>query len=108
MTDYYKEKTCPVCGKSFYPTYYADWGWMTPNGKPVCSYTCQRKSEKNPKSISKPPKKRRAVRIIETGQIFDSIGECADFLGTQRTAIYNSLNHKGGRYKNIHLERIMI
>lgn len=108
MTEYYKEKTCPVCGKTFCPSRFGEWGWLTPRGKPVCSYTCQRESERNPKSISKPPKKQKAYRIIETGEIFLNAAECAAHLNTNKTSIYNSLNHKEGRFKDIHLERVII
>ena len=106
MTQWFKNDVCPVCGKTFYPESMMEWGWKTPKGKNVCSYSCQRKSEKNPKSIPKPQRKRRAVRIIETGKVFESVGECAIYLETSRTAIYNSLNHKGGRFKDFHLERV--
>ena len=106
MNRNYIEKVCPVCGKVFYPSYMMLWGWLTPKGEPVCSYTCQRISEKNPKAIRKPKRKRRAVRIIETGKVFESVGECAIYLETTRTSIYNSLNHNGGRFKGFHLERV--
>ena len=108
MSEYYAEKICPVCGKVFYPSYLMNWGWLTPKNVPVCSYTCQRKSENNPKSISKPKRKRSAVRIVETGRMFESVDECAVFFNTTRQSIYNSLNLRGGKYGEFHLERVKV
>ena len=108
MNQWFKYEECPVCGKTFYPESMMKWGWKTPKGKNVCSYTCQRVSEKNPKSIPKPKRKRKAVRVIETGRVFESIEECAVFYGVTRQYIYNSLNLKKGRFKDLHLERVIV
>jgi len=53
----------------------------------------------------RPGPRRRAVRIIETGDEFVSLRDCAEYLGTEASCISWSLRHSG-TYKGYHLEYI--
>ena len=47
----YREYNCPVCGEKFRISSFLGWGWVIgseTSPKPVCSYKCQRKWEKDP------------------------------------------------------------
>lgn len=104
MNDRYKESICPECGKVFYPEYMLRWGWKNPKGENVCSYSCQRKSEKNPKAMRKPCK--TSVRIIETGEIFQSITACANSLNV-RVPNLRYYIERGKPFRGFHIERVV-
>ena len=106
MNEHYVEKVCPVCGKVFYPGYLMMWGWKNPSDELVCSYRCQRKSEKKPKSTRKPLRSMVAVRIVETGQVFESISDCAAHFHTSTSALRHSI-YEGRDYKGYHIERVV-
>lgn len=105
----YAKHICPICGKKFFPEYDMFWVYRIGGYKYqlVCSYTCMRKWQLNPKSMSKPKKERRKIRIVETGEVFNSTMECAEFFNTTRQAIYNSFHKSNGKYKGFHLERVI-
>lgn len=107
MNEHYKEKTCPECSKVFYPEYLLKWGWKNPKDEPVCSYTCQRKSEKKhySRSIKKPCK--TTVRIIETGEIFQSITACANSFDVKVMTLRYYID-KGKPFRGLHIERVVI
>lgn len=46
------------------------------------------------------------VKIIETGKTFDSLTECASYLGVDRTAVGFCLRDKSNTCKSYHIERI--
>jgi hypothetical protein len=94
-------KQCPVCGKKFNPApehaYY-----IGKNRKNFCcSYTCMRNNEKHKTvvPINKKPKYGTAVRIVETGETFRSIKQCAEHLdvyySSVRKAVINGYTCKG-------------
>lgn len=49
--------------------------------------------------------RRKAVRILETGDEFESLHECARYFGTDRSCISWALRHSGS-YRGYHLEYI--
>ena len=50
--------------------------------------------------------RKKAVRIIETGEEFDSTNECAIAIGADRTQIKDCLHGKCKTYKGLHFEYI--
>lgn len=110
-TNYYgrHKKTCPVCGKEFLPA--PEHSYFVDNNKQklVCSYTCVRKREKeleaqcSTRSIC--TKDGISVRLVETGEEFKSISECARHLNTARSIINHCVKN-GYPFKGIHIERI--
>ena len=114
MADVYASwvmRTCPICKKEFLPA--GQHGWKIGDSpsyeEPVCSYTCQRKWEKNRK---KAPKHNpygfgmaKAVRIVETGEKFRTITECAKHLGVSSSVVSYCLHH-GKVYKGMHIEKV--
>ena len=101
-------RTCPLCGKEFLPAGMHSWtiGNNSMTQELVCSYTCMRKWEKNPKrkndySIGKKVK----VRVIETGEVFDSIKQCAAKLRTSTSSIHNCI-YKGRTSRGFHIEKV--
>jgi hypothetical protein len=109
--NYDKERTCPVCGKEFYPGFCYQWGWRIgneSNPQLVCSYKCQRKWETSPERNKKPRQKRERipVKIIETGEIFGSLSECASWLNTTATVIHNKIKNKKD-FNGLHFERVV-
>lgn len=106
MGELYKECECPECGKIFYPEYLMNWGWKSPSGELVCSYHCQRKSEKKMPKKKNPQRKRIPVRIVETGETFDSISDCSIHLNTSGANIYRCV-HLGRTHKGLHIERVV-
>lgn len=104
----WKIKTCPVCGCDFLPA--AQHSYKIKRGsreEVVCTYSCQRKWEK-----SEPGKRKRkkqtqikgiAVRVIETGEVFESVAACAAHFNCSRTSIYKCL--KGNTYNDYHMEK---
>lgn len=106
MDENYKATACPQCGKKFYPKrYLMKWGYLNPKGEPVCSYSCQRASEKNPKYSNNKQRILVPVRIVETGEEFDSISKCAAHLNVQPSNLYYCI-HKGREYRGLHIERV--
>lgn len=102
--------TCPVCGEDFLPA--PQHGWKIGEGKKaelVCTYSCQRKwekaSEKQRETMRKPKRKRIAVRVIETGEVFESVAACAEHFNTSKTCIYKCF--RGLTYNNLHMERVV-
>lgn len=102
------EIKCPVCGKMFIPapehSYKIGEGIK---GELVCTYSCMRKWEKNPK---KPKRvcnngKRTAVRVVETGKEYDTITKCAKALHVSGATIYNCLYH-GKTIDGLHIEKV--
>lgn len=96
MAEHWVMKRCPICGKEYLPA--AQHGWAIKEGTKkelVCSYTCQRKYEKNPKmKIKKRSNKAKiAVKVIETGEEFKSITECAEHFNVSTTTIHHCLYH---------------
>lgn len=106
MNERYKESICPECGKVFYPEYLLKWGWKNPEGENVCSYSCQRKSENKPKKKRNPSRERIPVRIVETGEVFRSISDCASEFGTSNMSIHKCI-YQGKAYKGLHIERVV-
>lgn len=49
------------------------------------------------------PRKRR-VRLIETGEIFESARACAEELGVAHTSVLRCANHHTNRCKGYHIE----
>lgn len=103
-------ETCPVCGKDFLPA--SQHGWKIGEGTKeqlVCTYPCQRAwekaSEKKKATMRKPKRKRNAVRVIETGEIFESVAACAEHFNTSKTCIYKCF--RGGTYNKLHMERVV-
>ena len=103
--DEYNLNICTECGKVFSTEGRPGWGWKNVKGEKVCSYTCQRKSETRPKKAAR-IYNRVAVRIVETGEIFKSITECAARLNTTATALRHSI-YEGKDYRGYHIERVM-
>ena len=119
-----EEIKCPVCGKMFNaaPEHSYTIGYGEKRGKNkkrlVCTYSCMRKWEKEqaekPKktSLNKAPVQRRnipyksvAVRIVETGETFSSLDECAKHLNTVGSNIGYGLK-TGKGYKGYHFEKV--
>jgi hypothetical protein len=50
----------------------------------------------------------KTVRIVETGDIFSSVKDCAEFLGVEPTNVSRCLRgqRKGQRIKGYHIEYI--
>ena len=51
---------------------------------------------------------KRPVRIVETGQVFDSLQECANYLGVTRGNVSRVITgeRKGQRIKGYHIEHV--
>lgn len=107
------ERECPICGKPFSPTVQHIYkAGKAANRKFVCSYTCQRAWEKNPDVLKKGIKKRRsegnnkvAVRVVETGEVFDSILACAKGLGISTNSVHHCIYY-GKTSKGLHIEKV--
>lgn len=99
----YNLEVCTVCGEVFSTEYRAGWGWRDVDGKKVCSYTCQRKSETAGKK--NPQRKRIAVKVVETGETYASMSECAGALGICYKTVYEGI-HNGKDIKGMHLVEV--
>ena len=103
-------RKCPICGEMFSPA--AEHSYYIAENKRnlVCSWTCVRKWEKKQKAAfygcSNQSRKRLEVRIIETGEMFDSITECARHLGVSHSYARKMLSHKYA-YNGLHIERVI-
>ena len=99
---------CPICEKMFSPA--PEHSYKIGEGikcQLVCSYTCERKWEKDPK---KPKKEctngqKIPVRVIETGKEYDSITKCANALKVSNSAIYHCIYY-GKTAKGLHVEMV--
>lgn len=110
MSGYHWEmRKCPVCGKEFLPTGLHSYkiGTVASEQKLVCTYTCQRKWEKEQEEKAKRKKshKGKLVRIVETGETFKSVVECAARLNTYPANLYKCIS-KGITYNGYHIERV--
>ena len=103
-------RECPVCGKMFSPA--PEHSYCIGNKqKLVCSYSCVRKWEKEPRQQRKPNHEPTRnpngtaipVRITETGQQFGSITECAKHLGVSYSCARKMLYY-GNSHNGLHLE----
>lgn len=103
---YSNEEICPVCGETYRPAPEHAYRVGNGEGKLVCSYNCQREWEKNPKTFTTKERKwvKVYVKVIETGEIFDSIKDCANRFKTSTTTIHRCMDH-GKTYKGFHFER---
>ena len=99
---------CPVCDKMFTPA--AEHSYKIGEGikcQLVCTYTCQCNWEKDPKK----PKKvctngqKIPVRVVETGEEYDSMTKCAKALKVSNTAIYDCIYY-GKTTKGLHIEKV--
>ena len=108
MNEHYTKFVCPVCGKVFYPAVSELWGWKigeTCRPKLVCSYKCQREWENKPRKKSRINRKRVAVKIVETGEIFECIEDCANKFDVSASWLSKCLR-TGRAYNGIHIERV--
>lgn len=98
---------CPICGKEFLPASQHYWriGDVPSRERLVCSYSCMRKWEKTPKNKRKVDRKRVAVRILETGEVFESVADCAKHLGIPRDRVSKML-YNGRAYNGYHIEKV--
>ena len=109
VPDVEKQITCPVCGELFAPaeehSYYIEHN----KRKLVCTYTCMRKWEKGEvKRLFAPKPKNRKygdIRIVETGETFKSIGECAVHLKAAYSGVLRALQ-RGYICKGYHIEEV--
>ena len=101
---------CPQCKEEFYISPLIQrWGWVIgteANPIPVCSYKCQRASERKAKGKPKQQRNRVPVRIRETGEVFRSISECAAYLNTSNNSIYRCID-RGIPFYDLHIERVV-
>lgn len=98
-----KEEQCPVCQKMFAPA--VEHAWKVDRDL-VCSYTCQRKGEKDPSMMKKTKSgKKIAVRVVETGETFESIRKCAKALNISNTMVHYCVRD-GRTVKGLHIERV--
>lgn len=91
-------RTCPVCGEKFKPAKEHAYHIEQNKNKLVCTYSCMRKWQSgNAKKLipmrgkKKKSKKYGAVKIVETGEIFRSISECAIHLNRPTGNVYQSI-----------------
>ena len=105
--------TCPICGKEFLPAGQHAYkiGKTRWKQQLVCSYTCQRKWEKNPKiklveNAGCRCNHRKDVRIIETGETFSTIRDCAKHLGVSESSVYRAI-YKDREVKGLHIEEVV-
>lgn len=108
MSGYHWEmRKCPVCGKKFLPA--GQHGYKIGNAetteKLVCTYTCMRKWEREQEEKSKKKHKGKPVRIVETGETFKSVVECAAHLNTYPANLYKCIS-RGITYNGYHIERV--
>ena len=101
--------TCPICGKNFNPA--PEHAYHIKRGQKnfVCSWSCMRKWEKGEVKGLKPqevkPKRYKAVRVVETGEIFNSAKECADHLNAALSLVYKAISHRTTCH-GLHIEAV--
>jgi hypothetical protein len=98
---------CPVCGKEFLPAGLHSYkiGTAASQQKLVCTYTCQCKWEREQEEKKKKRRKGKLVRIVETGETFKSVIECAKYLNAPPENLYKCIN-RGLTYNGYHIERV--
>ena len=101
------EITCPVCGKKFKPAEEHIYHIGKHHNKLVCTYTCMRKWQKGEAEKKSKPEKRRIrkfspVRIVETGETFNSVRECAEHLKASQPGVFKAI-HTGTRIYGFHV-----
>ncbi len=108
MTEIGSGWTCPICKKKFYPIDIQGWGYRIGGNKMVCSYPCQRKWETDPDRENKlnPTRRRVPVRIVETGEVFNSVIECAARLNANGSLLSRYIRNNKA-YKGLHIERVV-
>lgn len=108
MAEQWVMRKCPICGKEFLPAGLHSYKIGT-NTKPklVCTYTCQRKWEREQEEKDKRKKKHKGklVKIVETGETFKSVVECANRLNAPVEYLYSCIK-RGTAYKGYHIERV--
>lgn len=99
---------CPICEKMFTPA--AEHSYKIGKGikvQLVCSYSCEREWDKNPKK----PKKvcnngsKIVVRVVETDEVYESITKCAKALKVSNTTIYHCIYY-GKTHKGLHIVKV--
>lgn len=105
-TDNTEEIKCPVCGKMFKPAPEHSYSIENNKKRYVCSWTCMRKWEKGEteKLFAPKPKNKKYgdIRIVETGETFKSIQECAVHLKAQYSGVQRALQ-KGYKCHGYHI-----
>ena len=102
-------KTCPVCGKAFAPA--PEHAYYIKNNRSilVCSYTCMRKWDKGEvkelKTMKIKAKRYKTIRIVETGETFNSPKECANYLNAGFSSVYKAL-YEGVTCHGVHIEAV--
>lgn len=115
------EIECPVCGKMFKAADEHSYKIGKNRNKLVCTYSCMRKWEKGevkkPKRTPKKttsrtpttrqynPREGKAVRIVETGEVFPSAYACGKHLDTYGSNIRYALK-TGNGFNGYHFERV--
>lgn len=99
---------CPICGEMFSPT--AEHAYKIGEGNKsqlVCTYSCMRKWEKNPnkKKMGRNNGCKVAVKVVETGEVYDSITKCAKALKVANTTIYYCIYY-GKTHKGLHIVKV--
>lgn len=101
--------TCPVCGKKFNPAPEHAYYIKKSRKNFVCSYSCMRKWEKGEvkglKAQETNPRRYKVVRVVETGETFNSAKECAYHLNTGLSCVYKSILH-GASCHGLHIEAV--
>ena len=109
VSDSREEVTCPVCGELFKPAEEHSYHIEYNKRKLVCTYTCMRKWEKGEaKRLFAPKPKNRKygdIRIVETGETFKTIQECATHLKAQYSGVQRALQ-KGYLCHGYHIEEV--
>ena len=112
VSDNKEQITCPVCGKKFKPAEEHIYHIGKRHNKLVCTYTCMRKWQRGEVKELSPHRREKkknvkygAVRIIETGEIFETIRECAAYLNRQTGNVYQSII-TGGGCNGCHIEEV--
>lgn len=99
---------CPICGEMFSPT--AEHAYKIGEGvksQLVCTYSCMRKWEKDPKKAKKVCTNgcKIAVKVLETGKQYESITKCAKALKVSNTTIYHCIYY-GKTLKGLHIVKV--
>lgn len=103
--------TCPVCGKKFDPAPEHAYHIKRSHRNFVCSYSCMRKWEKGevkklrPQEVKPESKRYKAVRVVETGEIFNNAKECANHLNAALSCVYRALQI-GATCHGFHIEAV--
>lgn len=75
--------------------------WVTPSENSLHAYTTGL-SHRSPLAGTPPSR----VRVVESGEMFDSISECARCLGVSREGIVACVNGRSKSYRGLHFERV--